>query len=88
MATTGDSRDYNLLWIRESADNRDDLRFTAEKIAQTWFGFPRDPTRPIAHSLNMDLDSFPFPIPVLPVKSSRKRRNRGYANLSNYNYLP
>jgi len=80
--------DYHLLWTRESSANRDDMAFTAEKIAQTWPGFPKDPARPVAHALKMDLQRFPFPMPVIPVKTSRKRRNFGYANLSNYNYLP
>ncbi len=80
--------DYDLLWTRESSANRDDFSFTAEKIAQTWPGFPINPTKPIAHSLVMDIDRFPFPTPVLPVRSSRKRRNKGYANLSNYNSIP
>lgn len=80
--------DYDLLWTRESWANNDAMRFTAEKIAQTWPGFPVDPARPVAHALEMNLNQFPFPEPVLPVKSTRKRRNRGYANLSNYNSVP
>ena len=87
MSYNGNSRDYNLLWSRESSVGPD-IDLAAQQIAQTWRGFPRSPRKPIAHSLNIDLDSFPFPIPVSAVKPTSSRRNRGYANLSNYNTIP
>ena len=74
---------YKLLWTQE-LNTGAAMELTAEKIAQTWPGFPSNPTRPTDRAL----DRFPFPMPVLPVKSSRKRRGRGYANLSNYNTIP
>ena len=84
MSTT---LDYKLLWTQESQVGAD-IDFVAEKIAQTWPSFPSDPTRPVERSVKIDVNKFPFPTPVLPVKSTRKRRNRGYANLSNYNSIP
>lgn len=82
------SLDYNLLWAREEGATRSDFEFVAEKTAQTWSGFPPDPARPIAHALEFDINSVPLPRPVIPVKSTRKRRGRGYCNLSNYNTIP
>ena len=80
--------DYNLLWDREDPSNSSDLQFVAQKTASTWSGFPPDPSRPIAHSLEFNMNDVPLPIPVIPVKSTRKRRGRGYCNLSNYNTIP
>jgi len=80
--------DYHLLWTRESGANSASMSFVSQKVAQTWPGFPKNPTRPVAHALKMNLQEFPYPEPVLPVRSTRKRRNRGYSNLSNYNSVP
>jgi len=80
--------DYNLLWNREDLYNSSAFKFVAQKTASTWSGFPPDPARPIAHSLEFNMNDMPLPVPVIPVKSTRKRRGRFYCNLSNYNTIP
>lgn len=82
------ARDYDRLWAHESNDNTDSMILTSEMVAQTWSGFPKDPTRPTAHSIKMDLEDFNYPKKVFPVKPTKARRGRGYANLSNYNTIP